>query len=79
MDFDVELNDNEIDIVAGGAFLTGDTGKYMYHTVQRGDCLSAIGARYQVVWTVIYNINRNVIGANPDLLQIGTVLKIPVR
>lgn len=75
----VEINESEMNAVSGGALLDRDTGKYILYTVQRGDCLTAIGTKFQVVWTLLYNINRGVIGSNPNLLQIGTVLKIPVK
>lgn len=50
------------------------------YTVKRGDNLSAI-ARKELGkasrWTEIYNLNKSVIGSNPNLIYAGQVLVLP--
>lgn len=48
------------------------------YEVKSGDSLSKIGSRYGVSWKEIYEANRDVI-KNPDLIQPGWKLKIPMR
>ena len=55
------------------------TGAQSY-TVVRGDCLWNIAKRFYgngAKYTVIYNANKEVIGANPNLIYPGQVLTIP--
>ena len=50
------------------------------HTVVKGESLSKIAKRYYgeaTKWRVIYDANRSVVGANPDLIHPGQVLTIP--
>lgn len=47
-------------------------------TVSSGDSLSAIAAQYGVSWQEIYELNKSVIGSNPDMIQPGMTLTIPV-
>ena len=50
------------------------------HTVSMGESLSKIAKRYYGdanKWRVIYDANRSVVGANPDLIHPGQVLTIP--
>nr|DAJ39000.1 MAG TPA: LysM [Caudoviricetes sp.] len=47
------------------------------YTVQRGDTLSGIAARYGTSWHNIYNANRGIIGGNPNLIRPGQNLTIP--
>ncbi len=50
------------------------------HTVVRGDSLWKVAKQYLGNgnhWKVIYEANREVIGANPDLIRPGQVLTIP--
>jgi nucleoid-associated protein YgaU len=62
------------------------------HTVERGECLwriarsalSASGARPSgaeigALWRAIYDLNRELIGDNPNLIHPGQVLRIPER
>lgn len=53
------------------------------YTVRKGDTLSGIGRRFGVPWQSIYAANRQVIGADPDLIKPGQRLVIgeagPVR
>jgi hypothetical protein len=49
-------------------------------TVQRGDTLSALAARYlndSARWREIYTLNRATIGRDPDVLAVGAVLSLP--
>lgn len=48
------------------------------YEVMRGDNLSKIGSKYGVSWQEIYEANRDLI-KNPDLIQPGWKLKIPLR
>lgn len=50
-----------------------------YHKVQPGDTLSAIAWRFEVEggWEALYEANRDVVGADPDLIEPGMLLRIP--
>ena len=50
------------------------------HTVVRGDSLSKIAKTYYGkagLWKPLYEANKAVVGANPDLIKPGQVLVIP--
>ncbi|MDG5813514.1 PAAR domain-containing protein [Chitinispirillales bacterium ANBcel5] len=48
------------------------------HTVTEGDDLGSIAKDYGIIsWKYLYEINKEVIGDNPDLLSVGTELQIP--
>ncbi|GIE98883.1 M15 family metallopeptidase [Paractinoplanes rishiriensis] len=49
------------------------------YTVKSGDTLSTIAKRLHVPggWRALYNLNRGVIGDDPDLIVVGTVLRLP--
>jgi nucleoid-associated protein YgaU len=62
------------------------------HTVERGECLWRIarsvlsssgarpsGAEVGALWRAIYDLNRELIGGNPNLIHPGQVLQIPER
>lgn len=51
---------------------------YATYVVQRGDTLGKIAAKYCTTWTVIYNLNRNVI-YNPNVIYPGMVLTVPLN
>lgn len=58
------------------------SGKTSTYTVQAGDSLSKIAGRKDTLgkasdWRKIYDANKKVIGANPNVLKIGTKLVIP--
>ena len=73
------LSDNDLSAVYGG--VTGDTLlewngiKYVEYAVQSGDCLSNIAAHYHVSLETILRINPEIL--NPDLIEIGQVIRIP--
>lgn len=46
------------------------------YTVEAGDNLSKIGAKYGITWKAIYDANRDII-SNPDMIHSGQELKIP--
>lgn len=46
------------------------------YKVKKGDTLSKIAKKYNKTWQEIYENNKTVIGSNPDLIEIGMVLKI---
>ncbi len=48
-------------------------------TVQRGDTLAKIAARNCTTWNEIWELNRAVIGPNPNYVRAGTVLTVPNR
>lgn len=47
------------------------------YTVEIGDSLSKIGKAYGVSWQDIFEANKDII-SNPDLIQPGWKLKIPI-
>lgn len=47
------------------------------YVVQPNDTLSSIARQYCTTWQQIYNMNRAVIGPNPNVLRAGTVLVVP--
>lgn len=47
-----------------------------YYTVTSGDNLSLIAQKFGTTWQRLYEQNKNVIGNNPDLIQIGQTLII---
>ncbi|WP_137990250.1 transglycosylase family protein [Streptomyces vilmorinianum] len=48
------------------------------HTVQPGDTLSSVARRFGIVggWPALYEANRSLIGADPNRLLTGTMLRI---
>ncbi|MFQ3581334.1 MAG: LysM peptidoglycan-binding domain-containing protein [Chloracidobacterium sp.] len=53
----------------------GGSGEQTY-TVEAGDTLSKIAARYGTTWQKLHEYNRDTI-KNPDLIYPGQVIKIP--
>lgn len=48
------------------------------HVVQKGENLSSVAHNYGIAsWKYLYEENKDVIGNNPDLLNVYTELKIP--
>lgn len=53
-----------------------------WHVVQPGENLTAIakayyGAEHAAHWITLYNFNREIIGDDPDLIQVGMEILIP--
>lgn len=46
------------------------------YIVKKGDTLIKIAKKYNINWKDLYELNKNVIGSNPNLIKIGMVLKI---
>lgn len=46
-------------------------------TVRQGDCLWSIAYRHHTSWRAIYDLNRHVIGDDPDLIFPGQRLVLP--
>jgi nucleoid-associated protein YgaU len=46
------------------------------YTVEHGDSLSKIGAKYGIAWKAIFDANRDIL-SDPDEIQPGQELKIP--
>jgi LysM repeat protein len=46
-------------------------------TVKSGDTLSKIAAAHGISWQKLYELNKGVIGGNPNLIRPGQVLKLP--
>lgn len=53
-----------------------DGGQARTYTVEAGDNLSKIGAKYGITWKAIYDANRDII-KDPDMIHPGQELKIP--
>ena len=52
------------------------------HKVKEGDTLGALALQYygsasKDYWMVIYDMNKRVIGENPNKVKLGLLLKIP--
>ena len=47
------------------------------YTVKSGDTLSSIAKKYNTTWQKIYEVNKKVIGSNPNLIRVGIKLTIP--
>jgi hypothetical protein len=66
----------------GGANLAArnvSTTSYQTYTVVKGDTLWAIAGRFYgnpLDWPALYELNRNVVGNNPNLIYPGQVLRI---
>lgn len=52
---------------------------YITHVVQTGDTLGKIAYRYCTTWKVIYDINRDTIGKDPNFIEPGMALTIPAN
>jgi nucleoid-associated protein YgaU len=59
--------------ISVGAAAGGGSNTY---TVEPGDNLTKIGAKYGITWNAIYEANRDVI-SDPDMIHPGQELKIP--
>ena len=52
---------------------------YVNYVVQPGDTLGKIALEYCTTWDTIYNINRQTIGSNPNVIIPGSVLIVPAN
>jgi nucleoid-associated protein YgaU len=59
--------------ISVGAAAGGGSNTY---TVEPGDNLTKIGAKYGITWNAIYEANRDII-SDPDMIHPGQELKIP--
>ena len=50
---------------------------YVSYTVQPGDTLGKIALEYCTTWKEIYDLNRDTIGKNPNVIRPGMVLTVP--
>jgi nucleoid-associated protein YgaU len=57
--------------------ITVPEGATTNYTVTSGDSLSKIGKAHGVSWQTIFEANKDII-KNPDLIQPGWILKIPL-
>ena len=47
-----------------------------FYIVQAGDTLTKIAKKYNTTWETIYELNKKIIGNNPNLIKIGQKLQI---
>lgn len=73
LDPDFQSSDLILNISTGAGDAGGGGNTY---TVEPGDNLSKIGAKYGITWKAIYDANRDILN-NPDLIHPGQELKIP--
>jgi LysM repeat protein len=50
---------------------------YVNYLVQPGDTLGKIALEYCTTWNEIYDLNRDTIGKNPNVITAGMVLHVP--
>ena len=72
IDPDYRSGDLVLNVTEGAA---GGGGSNTY-TVQAGDNLSKIGAKYGISWNAIFEANKDII-SDPDMIHPGQELKIP--
>ena len=68
------------DVQGGSSSISTDTEVDRTYTVRPGDSLSKIAKALlgdAKKWRVLYEVNKDVVGSNPDLIKPGQVLKIP--
>ncbi len=73
IDPDYRSGDLVLNINTGSGDAGGGANTY---TVQAGDNLSKIGAKYGITWQALYEANRDII-SDPDMIHPGLELKIP--
>jgi lysozyme len=47
------------------------------YTIKSGDTLSKIASNYSTTSTAIYNLNKTVIGSDPNKIEVGMILSLP--
>jgi len=75
IDPDYRSGDLMLNVTVGADAAAGGGGHT--YTVEHGDNLTKIGAKYGLTWQQVYDANRDII-SNPDLIQPGQELKIPI-
>ena len=73
IDPDYRTGDLVLNVTTGAADAGGGGNTY---TVESGDNLTKIGAKYGISWNAIYEANRDILN-DPDKIQPGQELKIP--
>ncbi len=73
LDPDFASSDLILNITTGSGDAGGGANTY---TVESGDSLSKIGAKYGVAWKAIWDANRDILN-HPDKIYPGQELKIP--
>ena len=66
-----EVNPSDKDLVL---YYNYSDNKYI---VQKGDTLTSIARKYNTTWQQIYELNKDVIGDNPNLIYPGQIFIIP--
>ena len=68
-------------ILAAGLAVHTSTARaqttYVNYIVQPGDTLGKIAREYCTTWNEIYDLNRDTIGKNPNIITAGMVLHVP--
>jgi nucleoid-associated protein YgaU len=68
------------DVQGGSSSISTDEQVDRTYTVRAGDSLSKIAKALMgdaKKWRALYEANKDVVGANPDLIHPGQILKIP--
>ncbi len=68
------------DVQGGSSSISTDEQVDRTYTVRPGDSLSKIAKALMgdaKKWRALYEANKEVVGANPDLISPGQILKIP--
>ena len=73
LDPNFQSSDLVLNISTGAGAAGGGANTY---TVESGDNLSKIGAKYGITWKAIYDANRDILN-DPDKIYPGQELKIP--
>ncbi|MEQ1605686.1 MAG: LysM peptidoglycan-binding domain-containing protein [Pyrinomonadaceae bacterium] len=73
LDPEFRAGDLILNVTTGAGDAGGGTGTY---TVESGDSLSKIGAKYGIAWKAIWDANRDILN-HPDKIYPGQELKIP--
>ena len=65
--------------VEGQRYGSAPRGARSIHVVRKGESLSVIAQRHLVRggWPALYRANRQTVGGNPDLINVGARLRIP--
>ena len=72
--YNYEEVQNKVNQLIGGSSKSSNSA--VYYTVQAGDSLSSIAAKYGMSWRTIYNNNKATIGNDPNRIYVGQKLRI---